>query len=49
MLKPNEQRVVRFLLKLGCEEWQGHYFSEPLDASGFERLYRASLRSGKRA
>ena len=37
------------LLKLGCEEWQGHYFSEPLDASAFERLYRASLRSDKRA
>ena len=37
------------LLKLGCEEWQGHHFSEPLDASGFERLYRASLRSDKRA
>ena len=27
------------LLEAGCEEWQGHYFSEPLDAAGFERLY----------
>ena len=37
------------LLKLGCEEWQGHHFSEPLDATGFERLYRASRRADKRA
>jgi EAL domain-containing protein (putative c-di-GMP-specific phosphodiesterase class I) len=37
------------LLKLGCQEWQGHHFSEPLDATGFERLYRASLRADKRA
>ena len=37
------------LLKLGCEQWQGHYFSEPLDASAFERLYLASQRAGKRA
>ena len=37
------------LLKLGCEEWQGHYFSEPLDAGAFERLYLASLRADKRA
>ena len=37
------------LLKLGCEEWQGHYFSEPLDAAAFERLYLSASRSGKRA
>jgi len=37
------------LLKLGCQEWQGHHFSEPLDATGFERLYRASLRADRRA
>ena len=37
------------LLKLGVEEWQGHYFSEPLDGAAFERLYNASLRSDKRA
>ncbi|MGQ0548034.1 MAG: EAL domain-containing protein [Betaproteobacteria bacterium] len=37
------------LLKLGCEEWQGHLFSEPLDAAAFERLYRASLVSDKSA
>ena len=37
------------LLKLGCQEWQGHFFSEPLDATSFERLYLASLRADKRA
>jgi EAL domain-containing protein (putative c-di-GMP-specific phosphodiesterase class I) len=26
------------LLALGCSEWQGHYFSEPLDASAFAAL-----------
>ena len=26
------------LLALGCEDWQGHYFSEPLAASEFETL-----------
>ncbi len=26
------------LLALGCSEWQGHYFSEPLDAAAFARL-----------
>jgi diguanylate cyclase (GGDEF)-like protein/PAS domain S-box-containing protein len=26
------------LLALGCEEWQGHHFSAPLEAAGFERL-----------
>jgi len=29
------------LRALGCEEWQGHYFSEPLDAAGFEQLLAA--------
>jgi EAL domain-containing protein (putative c-di-GMP-specific phosphodiesterase class I) len=28
------------LLALGCEEWQGHHFSPPLDAAAFERLMR---------
>jgi len=28
----------RKLLAVGCEEWQGHLFSEPLDAAAFERL-----------
>ena len=26
------------LLALGCDEWQGHYFSAPLDAAGFAGL-----------
>jgi diguanylate cyclase (GGDEF)-like protein/PAS domain S-box-containing protein len=29
------------LRALGCEEWQGHYFSEPLDAAAFEQLLAA--------
>jgi diguanylate cyclase (GGDEF)-like protein/PAS domain S-box-containing protein len=29
---------LKRLLSLGCEEWQGHYFSEPLDAAAFEKL-----------
>jgi diguanylate cyclase (GGDEF)-like protein/PAS domain S-box-containing protein len=36
------------LLALGCEEWQGHYFSRPLDSVTFERLFagqRAAARS----
>jgi diguanylate cyclase (GGDEF)-like protein/PAS domain S-box-containing protein len=28
------------LLALGCDEWQGHYYSAPLDAAGFEDLFR---------
>jgi diguanylate cyclase (GGDEF)-like protein/PAS domain S-box-containing protein len=31
------------LLSLGCEEWQGHYFSVPLEAAGFEALLSESL------
>jgi diguanylate cyclase (GGDEF)-like protein/PAS domain S-box-containing protein len=31
------------LLALGCEEWQGHYFSPPLDSAGFEELLSESL------
>jgi diguanylate cyclase (GGDEF)-like protein/PAS domain S-box-containing protein len=33
----NEAQLSR-LLALGCDEWQGHYFSPPLDAAGFEKL-----------
>jgi EAL domain-containing protein (putative c-di-GMP-specific phosphodiesterase class I) len=33
----NEAQLAR-LLALGCDEWQGYYFSAPLDASGFEPL-----------
>jgi diguanylate cyclase (GGDEF)-like protein/PAS domain S-box-containing protein len=31
------------LLALGCEEWQGHYFSAPLDAAAFEALVSSSF------
>jgi EAL domain-containing protein (putative c-di-GMP-specific phosphodiesterase class I) len=31
------------LLELGCEEWQGHYFSVPLDAAAFEELFSSSI------
>jgi diguanylate cyclase (GGDEF)-like protein/PAS domain S-box-containing protein len=31
------------LLELGCEEWQGHYFSVPLDAAAFEELFSSSF------
>jgi diguanylate cyclase (GGDEF)-like protein len=31
------------LLALGCEEWQGHYFSTPLDTAAFEALLSDSL------
>ena len=33
------------LLALGCEQWQGHYFSVPLDAAGFEKLLASDLLS----
>jgi diguanylate cyclase (GGDEF)-like protein/PAS domain S-box-containing protein len=33
----NEAQLSR-LLALGCDEWQGHYFSAPLDAAGLEKL-----------
>jgi diguanylate cyclase (GGDEF)-like protein len=30
------------LLALGCEEWQGHYYSAPLDAAHFEALIKGA-------
>jgi diguanylate cyclase (GGDEF)-like protein/PAS domain S-box-containing protein len=33
------------LMALGCEEWQGHYFSAPLDASAFGELLSSDLLS----
>ena len=29
---------LRELLAVGCEEWQGHLYSAPLEAAAFERL-----------
>ena len=37
------------LLTLGCEEWQGHYFSPPVDAAGFEGLLSSETRSERTA
>jgi len=37
------------LLALGCDEWQGHHFSKPLDAAGFEKLFLSHLRSARRS
>ena len=44
------RRSSRALLALGCDEWQGHYFSPPLDVAGFEaaRLER-SIRAASTA
>ena len=29
---------LKRLLAIGCHEWQGHFFSPPLEAAAFERL-----------
>jgi diguanylate cyclase (GGDEF)-like protein/PAS domain S-box-containing protein len=36
----NEEQLSR-LLALGCDEWQGHYYSVPVDAAGFERVLQS--------
>jgi EAL domain-containing protein (putative c-di-GMP-specific phosphodiesterase class I) len=33
----NEAQLSR-VLALGCDEWQGHYFSPPVDSAAFEKL-----------
>ena len=33
-----EAQLAR-LIDIGCDEWQGHLFSPPLDAQSFERLF----------
>jgi diguanylate cyclase (GGDEF)-like protein/PAS domain S-box-containing protein len=35
----SEAQLAR-LAALGCDEWQGHHFSAPLEAAEFERLFR---------
>ena len=37
------------LLTLGCEEWQGHYFSPPVDAAAFEGLLASAQSSESRS
>jgi diguanylate cyclase (GGDEF)-like protein/PAS domain S-box-containing protein len=39
------QAQLETLLALGCEEWQGHYYSLPLDAEAFERLLLGPARA----
>ena len=33
------------MLALGCDEWQGHYFSASVDAAGFEKALVETLRT----
>jgi EAL domain-containing protein (putative c-di-GMP-specific phosphodiesterase class I) len=33
----NEAQLAR-LHALGCDQWQGHHFSEPVDAAAFEKM-----------
>ncbi|HEX6318086.1 MAG TPA: EAL domain-containing protein [Burkholderiales bacterium] len=44
----NEAQLAR-LLALGVEEWQGHYFSAPLDAGGLGELLSSDLLSERTA
>ncbi len=37
------------LLALGCEQWQGHLFSPPLDAQAFAALFSSAQRSERTA
>jgi EAL domain-containing protein (putative c-di-GMP-specific phosphodiesterase class I) len=37
------------LLALGCEDWQGHLYSAPLDAAQFASLVHSAARAEKRA
>ena len=43
----NEAQLAR-LLSLGCDQWQGHYFSHPVDAPAFEKLALSESRSARR-
>jgi len=36
------------LLRLGCDQWQGHFFSQPLDAPAFAALYCSTMASAAR-
>jgi EAL domain-containing protein (putative c-di-GMP-specific phosphodiesterase class I) len=37
------------LLNLGCQQWQGHLFSAPVDAQAFAALFSSALRSERTA
>jgi diguanylate cyclase (GGDEF)-like protein/PAS domain S-box-containing protein len=40
----NEAQLAR-LHALGCDQWQGHHFSEPVDAAAFEKMLLRDSRS----
>ena len=42
----NAAQLAR-LRALGCDDWQGHLFSEPLDAAAFEALLSAQAYSDR--
>jgi EAL domain-containing protein (putative c-di-GMP-specific phosphodiesterase class I) len=42
----NDAQLAR-LLALGCDQWQGHHFSKPVDAASFEKLALSASRSAR--
>jgi EAL domain-containing protein (putative c-di-GMP-specific phosphodiesterase class I) len=44
----SEAQLAR-LRTLGCDEWQGHHFSAPVDAAGFEKLLEMEIRQQRKA
>src|SRR5262249_31043492 len=44
----SEAQLAR-LRALGCDEWQGHYFSASVDAAGFEKLLEKEIWERKKA
>jgi diguanylate cyclase (GGDEF)-like protein/PAS domain S-box-containing protein len=44
----SEAQLAR-LRALGCDEWQGHYFSASVDAAGFEKLLEMEIREQRKA
>jgi diguanylate cyclase (GGDEF)-like protein/PAS domain S-box-containing protein len=44
----NEAQLAR-LRTLGCDEWQGHHFSAPVDAAGFEKLLDKEIKQQRKA
>jgi EAL domain-containing protein (putative c-di-GMP-specific phosphodiesterase class I) len=44
----SEAQLAR-LRVLGCDEWQGHHFSAPVDAVGFEKLLEMESREQRKA
>jgi diguanylate cyclase (GGDEF)-like protein/PAS domain S-box-containing protein len=40
---------LALLVALGCDEWQGHHFSPPVDAAGFEMLLKGTFEKQRKA